>query len=206
MEPEKPGKNPMARCNHRKITQHCHFSTGVHRALAPCAQGDHGLLTPWPPWGDAGQQQGLAGGVEAQPGEPIKKQQEDGVHAQTEQAASGGESGRSLSPPPSGDHGLSLRRQQQADVEVPQADRWGSPTGKGAPDQGELSPDPGTGGPNPPAAAPSPAAPPEREGSNWAQLLPIQPGDHWIRPRGCRIWRALAGNGRRRPAARRADG
>jgi len=77
---------------------------------------------------------------------------------------------------------------------------------KGAPDQGDLSPDPGTGGPNLPAAAPSPAAPPEREGSNWAQLLPIQPGEHRIRPRGCRIWRAPASNGRRRPAARRADG
>lgn len=79
-------------------------------------------------------------------------------------------------------------------------------TVKWAPDQGDLSPDPGTGGPNPLAAAPSPAAPPEREGSNWAQLLPIQPGEHRIRPRGCRILRALAGNGRRRPAARRADG
>jgi hypothetical protein len=42
-----------------------------------------------------------------------------------------------------------------------------------------LSPDPSTGISNSPAAAPSPAAPPEREGegrSNWARLLPNQPG------------------------------
>ena len=42
-----------------------------------------------------------------------------------------------------------------------------------------LSLDKSKGGSNPPVAAPSLAAPPEREGegrSNWARLLPNQPG------------------------------